>query len=233
MVARAPRRHAGVAVVVSFGAARERKGHIAEVQAPQPLLPAAAESRLTSRQREILGALESLALQDGFADLTMAQLAARLNCSLRTLYGVAPRKDDLLMIVIDRRLHRIGRSAMAAIEPGMNPLVALRAYLSAVTVAVAPTTETFARELSAIPGATRLVGQHGNYVISITKELLDQAQQQGLIKEVDTTAMALVLGGLGSFFSRQAVIPVIEGTPKEAADGIMEVIVDGLVRSDS
>ena len=99
---------------------------IARVPAPQPLLAPEVERALSDRQREILDALEALAMQDGFAELTMAQLAARVNCSLRTLYALAPRKDALLLMVIDRRLHRIGRAAMAAIEPEMDALTALR-----------------------------------------------------------------------------------------------------------
>ena len=70
------------------------------MSAPAPLLPAAAERALSDRQREILDALEALAVHEGFARLTMAQLAARVNCSLRTLYGLAPRKDALLLMVI-------------------------------------------------------------------------------------------------------------------------------------
>ncbi len=213
--------------------AEARRRSFAAVPAPLPLLPAEAEGALSERQREILDELEALAVQDGFADLTMAQLAARLSCSLRTLYGVAPGKEDLLMIVIDRRLHRIGRAAMAAIEPAMNPLVALRAYLQAVTVAVAPTTETLARQLSALPPALHLVGAHGRYVVSVTHALLEEARAAGLIRPVDTTALALVLGGLGSLFSRQETIALIGGTPKQAADEIMEVILDGLVNGDS
>ena len=145
-----------------------------------------------------------------------------MTCSLRTLYGLAPSKDELLLTVMDRRLHRIGRAAAAAIEPEMDPLTALRSYLRATNVAVGPTTESFARELAAVPGATRLVNDHGNYIIAVTEKLLDRAVQEGLIESVDTGALSLILGGLGSYFSRPQVIPRIEASPKATADAIME-----------
>ncbi len=167
-------------------------------------------------------------MEGGFAELTMAQLAARVNCSLRTLYGLAPSKDELLLMVMDRRLHRIGRAAAAAIEPDMDPLTALRSYLRATNVAVGPTTETFARELAAVPGATRLVNDHGNYIIAVTEKLLDRAVEKKLIEPVDTSALSLILGGLGSYFSRPQVIPMIDASPKDTADGIMEIILRGL-----
>ena len=169
-------------------------------------------------------------MQDGFAELTMAQLAARVNCSLRTLYALAPRKDTLLLMVIDRRLHRIGRAAMAAIEPGMDALTALRAYLEAATVAVAPTTEAFARKLATVPGAARLTNAHANYVTAVAERLLERAVSERQIEPVDTSALALVLGGLGVFFSRPQILPLLAASPKATADAILAIVLRGLAR---
>lgn len=203
------------------------------LRAPRRLLPAEAERALTARQREILDALEGLVVQDGFTELTMARLAARVNCSLRTLYGLAPRKDALLLTVVDRRMHRIGRAAMAAIEPHMDALTAVRAYLMAATTAVGATTETFARRFAAVPGAGRLIREHGDYVVAVTRRLLDRAVDEGAIAPLDTGALALALGMLGAFFSRPDVIPRIAASPKETSDAIMELILGGLERRGS
>jgi len=198
--------------------------------APRPLLAAEVERALSERQREILDALEALAVQDGFAELTMAQLAARVNCSLRTLYALAPRKDALLLMVIDRRLHRIGRAAMAAIEPEMDALTALRAYLEAATTAVAPTTEAFARKLATVPGAAQLTNAHANYVTAVAERLLERAVAERQIEPVDTSALALVLGGLGAFFSRPQILPALAESPKATADAILAIVLRGLAR---
>jgi AcrR family transcriptional regulator len=203
---------------------------LARLRAPRPLLAPEVERSLSGRQREILDALEALAMQDGFAELTMAQLAARVNCSLRTLYALAPRKDALLLMVIDRRLHRIGRAAMAAIEPDMDPLTALRAYLEAATVAVAPTTEAFARKLATVPGAEELTNAHANYVTAVTERLLDRAVAEHRIEPVDTGALALVLGGMGAFFSRPRVLPRLQASPKGTTDAIVAIVLRGLAR---
>jgi AcrR family transcriptional regulator len=201
------------------------------VKAPRPLLPAAAERKLTPRQREILDELEALALEEGFAEQTMAELAARIGCSLRTLYGLAPSKDELLLAVVDRRLRRIGRAAASAIEPDMDPLTALRAYLEATNHAVGPNTEAFAREFASVPGGARLVNDHANYIIAVTERLLERAVDEGQVAPLDTGALALVLGGLGSFFSRPQVRRLTRGSPKQTADEIIQVILRGLGRS--
>jgi AcrR family transcriptional regulator len=214
------------------GDAAAARDALGKLRAPRPLLPADAERALTPRQREVLDTLEKLAVDDGFAELTMAELAARANCSLRTLYDIAPRKEALLLMVVDRRLHRIGRAAMAAIEPGMDALTALRAYLEAATTAVGPTTEAFAQRLASVAGGDRLVRGHGHYVVQVTQRLLERAVAEGRIDPVDTGALALVLGGLGGFFSRPELIPRLQGTPKQTADAIMEIVLRGLERPD-
>jgi len=161
-----------------------------EVRRPRPVLGRERERRLTERQRELLDELEQL-FEGGFADLTMAELAARLNCSMRTLYALAPSRDELVLIVVDRNLWRVGRAAQNAIEPDMAPLDALRAYLEAATVAVSRWTEAFARDLAALPAAR-------------------------------------VMAGLGRLFTRPEVIPTLRSSPKDAADGVLALLLRGL-----
>jgi AcrR family transcriptional regulator len=186
-------------------------------------------ARLTDRQRELLRELGRL-FADGFAGLTMAEIAGRLGCSLRTLYGLAPSRDELVLTVVDTHLWRIGREAMAAIEPDMAPLDAIRAYLSAATVAVSATTEAYARDLGAMPAAQRRNGDHADYVVAVTRTLLDLAVERGDIAEVDTAAVARVLANLGQDFIRPEVLPTLAGSPKEAADQVVDIVLRGLPR---
>ena len=165
---------------------------------------------------------------ESLADVTMAEIASRMNCSLRTLYGIAPSRDELVLAIVDRRLHRIGREAIAALDRSGSALERLRAYLQAANQAVHPTNAAFSRDFENDPAATRVVGAHASYVVSITQALLDEAVSEGTIAPIDTTALARILGGLGSEFSRADVEGTIQGSPKEAADAIAEIIFAGL-----
>jgi len=207
---------------------RVTRPRVRGVPAPRPLLPASIEKGLTPRQRQVLDALEELIASEGLADATMAQIAARLNCSLRTLYGISPSKDELVLVVADRRLHRIGREAMAALDPEAPPLEALRAYLRAAHVAVGPSAESFGRELTAVPGARKQIDRHGEYVTGVVKSLLDRAVKEGAIAPVDTAAVALVLGGLGREFARLEISPRIAKSSDETADVLAEILIRGL-----
>ena len=200
------------------------------VQAPRPLLPPDTERRLTTRQRELLDALEKLFSAEGFADLTMAQIAAQVNCSLRTLYGISSSKDELVLAVVDRRLRRIGRAALERLRASASPLEALRAYLRAVNEALQPATVAYARELVSIPGATRLVAAHESYVIAVTRSLLDRAVAEGGIPPVDTAAVAHVLGALGREFASPEAADVVRASPEATANAVAEIILRGLER---
>ncbi len=201
------------------------------VRAPKPLLPPEAERQLSARQLELLDELEEKLLHEGLADLTMAEIAARLGCSLRTFYGIAPSKDELLLTVVDRRLRRIGRAAIEALDASMPPLDALRAYLQAANEAVQPEAAVLSADLAKVAGAGRLFDAHEAYLIAVTQSLLDRAVVEGQIAPVDTASVAHVLGGLGREFARPGVAEVAEASPKETADAVTELILQGLLAS--
>jgi AcrR family transcriptional regulator len=216
---------------VSSAATQPARLRFPGVRPPKPLLPPDAERRLTERQRQVLDSLEELVVGGGLADCTMAEIAGRVNCSLRTLYEISPSKDELVLAVVDRRLHRIGRAAIASLDASLTPLEALRVYLEAVNEAVQPSTESFSRDFADLPGAKRLLDAHEGYVVAVTQSLLERAASERQIQPVDTAAMAHLLGGLGREFARPDVIPLIDETPKRTADALTEIILRGLVSS--
>ncbi len=187
------------------------------------------ERRLTARQRELLDHLEELVTRKGVGERTMAGIASEVNCSLRTLYGIAPSKDELVLAIVDRRLCRIGRGAIGSIDASVSPLEALRAYLEVANQAVQPEAIAFAEELAALPGAKRLLDAHEGYVIAVTQSLLDRAVSQGEIDAVDSASVAHVLGGLGREFARPEVAEA--ASAKATADAMTGIILRGLKRS--
>lgn len=199
------------------------------VRAPKPLLPPEVERQLSARQLEVLEELEQILLRDGLADFTMAEIAALVGCSLRTLYGIAPSKDELLLTIVDRRLHRIGRAAIEGLDVSMTPIDALREYLQAANEAVQPETVAMSADLAQVAGAQRLVSTHEAYLIAVTKSLLDRAIAEAQIAPVDTAAVAHVLGRLGGEFARPDVAEIALLSPKETADAISELILQGLL----
>ena len=197
-------------------------------RAPKRKLSHEAEQALTPRQLEILDALEDYVSSEEISGLTMAELAAKLGCSLRTLYGIAPSKDELVLIVLDRRLHRIGKDAMQALDSEGSPLTRLRAYLRATNLAVQPTTAAFARDFAAAPGAPALNEAHTDYIVAITRNLIDEAIDAGEIERVHAPAVAHVLGRLGNDFAGIKRRGTLDGSVATTANSIAEILIRGL-----
>ena len=159
----------------------------------------------------------------------MAEIAAQVGASLRTLYGIAPSKDELLLTIVDRRLHRIGRAAIQALDASMPPLDALRVYLRAANQAVQPESVSLSADLAKVAGAGRMFDSHEAYLTAVTQNLLDRAVADGQIAQVDTAAVAHILAGLGREFARGEVAEIAHASPKETADAISELIFQGLL----
>ena len=200
------------------------------VSAPAPVLSRERADALTVRQREILDELGRI-FDKGFVDVTMAELASQLNCSLRTLYGLAEGRNELVLMVVDRNLRNVGRAARDAIDDEMTAIDATRAYLGAATVAVQNTTEEFARDMATLQAGLRLNASHSDYLVDVTRSLLDLAVEQGEIDDVDTAAVARMIAGLGRDFARAEVIPMLRESPKKAADDMVDVVLAGLRRT--
>lgn len=201
---------------------------IRAVPAPRPVMSRERVEALTARQRELLDELAVLFDECGFASLTMATIAQRLSCSLRTLYELAPSRDELVLTVVDRKLRRIGRSARDAITDDMTALDAVQAYLRAAFVAVVGTTEVFARDTSALPATRRLNEGHNDYLVAVTRTLLDLAVERREIGPVDTVAVARVLAGTAHDLAGPEVLPTLRDTPAEAATAVAELLLVGL-----
>jgi AcrR family transcriptional regulator len=206
-----------------------RRSRFPNVRAPKRRLSPRTERSLTARQLEILDTLDESVLVDGFADLTMAEIAKRMTCSLRTLYGIAPSKDELVLAVADRHLQRVGREAMEALELEASALTRLRAYLRATNLALQPSTVVFSMDFNKLPEARELADAHADYIRSITQALLDEAVDDKEIEAIDTAALALVLGRLGRDFGRPDSEKILQRSARETADAIAEIVLDGLL----
>jgi hypothetical protein len=73
---------------------------------------------------------------------------------------------------------------------------------------------------------------HDQYLFDITKTLLDLAVERGDVAPVDTEAIAHVLAGLGSEFTRPEVYATLRSSPKDAADTVVGVVLRGLGAPD-
>ena len=125
------------------------------------------------------------------AGSTIAAIAARLECSRRTLYELAPSKDHLFLVVLDRFMHRIGREAVAAIDPTATPAAQLRQYVTA-NVRYAFRASAY-DDLSDVAGARRLLDRHLRFASTVIERLVVNGIDRGAFRETEPSVVAAVL----------------------------------------
>ncbi|MDC3323146.1 TetR/AcrR family transcriptional regulator [Gammaproteobacteria bacterium] len=197
------------------------------LESPRPLLSKSKESLLSARQKEAILGLEEL-IEAGYPQLTMSQIANRLKVSLRTLYKIAPKKEDLLLIAVDRLLFKIGAEAQQAINTGDGPLEKLKIFLHKTNEATKNDTLAFTEDFDKIQGARALIDSHENYVVNLTKKMLDEAIEAGEINKIDTSWMSLVLSGLTRETNRKYLKKASKAETADSAKEMMEIIFKGL-----
>jgi hypothetical protein len=89
-------------------------------------------------------------------------------------------------------------------------------------------TEPFARDLATMPAAQRLGDFHADYLVAVTRCLLDLAVERDDIVPVDTGAAARVMAGLGRELSRPEAMSTLRSSPKQAADALLAIMLRGM-----
>ncbi len=182
---------------------------------------------LTSRHHEIINLLEKM-LEKGIPDLTMSELASKLKISLRTLYEIAPSKDQLITMTIDNILRRLGKDALDEISTLQSPFKKLQKYLSKVNQAVGPKFDKFMKDLSNVSGSSAMADYHEDFITGYIEKLLNDALKAKEIRKIDTRAFAILLGGIGREFSKEKNRISIDVSPEQSANSITRVILDGI-----
>ena len=152
----------------------------------------------TRRRTELFDALVALLLAEGFAHLTLDDIAARLRCSKSTLYTLAASKEQLVQAAT---VHFF-RSATGFVEARVAATAGARdriaAYLSAVGEALDPATEQFMADLDGFAPARAVYEQNTGIAARRVQELIAEGVAAGDFRDVhaafaaDLVAAAMV-----------------------------------------
>ena len=179
------------------------------------------------RHVEVMDELERM-LDQGESFSTMSELAKTLKISLRTLYEIAPSKEELIVTTVDRVLKKHGKIAMDAIKDHPSPIKKLESFLVVANQAVGPRFEKFTSSLSNLSASKSMVDYHEQFITSFIKSLLDEAKSKNEIKDIDTQATAILLGGLGRYFQTKKLLKDLKQTPEKTSNFLTEIIISGI-----
>lgn len=199
------------------------------VGSPRPLLSQTSEGRLGSRHREVLDQLEQLFLSQGFASFTVRELAAGVGCSRRTLYELAPSKDELVLVVLDRFLHRIGRAALAEIDPSDATIDQIRLYVAG-GFELQRLATVFAEDLADDPAARRLLDRHFRYVMTVVERLVTAGIEKGELRDVTPSVVAGAIAGSSLYLTQPEITADIGLDKSRVSEEMLDYLLASLPR---
>jgi len=130
---------------------------------------------ISGRTAALRDGLTDILLAEGFLDLQMSDLAARLNCSKSTLYAIAPSKEQLLVTVVRRFFQRATERVEKAVDPSAPAIDRIGAYLNAVATELAPASPQFFADLERFAPAGEIYRQNTRIAASRVQDLVMEA----------------------------------------------------------
>ena len=182
----------------------------------------------TKKHHDTIEDLEKL-LEKGVPNLTMSEIASRLKISLRTLYEIAPSKDQLILMTMDKILIKLGKFALDSVSEIQSPIEKLEQYLFIVNQAVGPKFNTFLKDIEKINGSQKMADYHESFISNYTQKLLNDAislQEAGAF----SILMECVPAKIASVINEKLDVPTISygSGPSLDAQGLVGADILGL-----
>ncbi len=162
----------------------------ASIAFPEPEPLTGDSRRLSPRQEEVLDVVERVFVREGINAVRIGELAAEASCSRSTLYELAPSKEALLLLVLDRMMRRIMRRGAEAIDEAADPLGRVRAMLTSGALDFAALGPQFLEAVRQYPPARLLFDRRIAEGRDALEWLIEDAVAAGQFRAVDAAVIA-------------------------------------------
>jgi AcrR family transcriptional regulator len=155
----------------------EGKGHEeAAVMARVPESP---------RLRRLLKDLEALMMTEGFLHLSTDDIARRLRCSKATLYRLAPSREELFELVVERWLARVRDTGWQELAEEKTWPAKLVGFLTQpIRLRTREASHKFVHDMRDFPGGYRIWLAHQHQRMATLEAIIDHGAKAGAFQEV-------------------------------------------------
>lgn len=159
----------------------------------------------TRRREALFDDLLALLLTEGFAQLGVADLAARLRCSKSTLYTLAGSKEQLVIMTVTHFFRIATEQVEATVAEVDTAPARVITYLVAVGDALAPASAAFMADLHAFAPTRELYERNTAAAARRVQEIITDGVAVGAFRDVDAAFAADLAASMMSRIQRREV----------------------------
>jgi AcrR family transcriptional regulator len=185
-------------------------------------------TRATPRRDQLFGGLVRLLLAEGFAHLTLDEIAARLHCSKRTLYALAGSKEQLVRAAVVHFFRAATERVEAALSTADDPADRVGTYLRAVAEQLAPASERFFDDVAAFPPADEVYQRNTRIAAGRVRDLVAEGVAAGAFRDVHAAFVADVVTQVMVRIQQRRVEASTGLTDARAYANLAELLLHGL-----
>ncbi|MCF7550608.1 TetR/AcrR family transcriptional regulator [Pseudonocardia sp. WMMC193] len=179
-----------------------------------------------ARRAELEDGVLALILEEGFAHLTLDDVAARLRCSKRTLYGLAASREQLVRAAVVRFF----REATARVEAAVTDEAPIRSYLEAVAAVLAAAGPAFFDDVASFRPAAEVYERNTRAAARRIGELIEQGVAAGSFRSVHAGFVADLVAAQMVRIQQREVAAATGLSDSEAYAELAALVTAGLVR---
>lgn len=152
--------------------------------------PSGKKGAETARMTERLDQIEAIFLEQGFRSITVDELAARLRCSKRSLYELAPSKMQLARRIVARELDRVRHEGLRSLLEHDDPGKRLTAFIRPGFMQAAIASPDYVRDVAETPQLAAMVEAHQRERMDILCDLVEDGIRRGRFRKVHPRLVA-------------------------------------------
>lgn len=178
---------------------------------------------------EFLDELTNLFLREGIAGLTVGDIAARLRCSRRRLYGIAPTKEAIFSVMVDRYFRARLDEGEALLRGEQDLTVALAAYLDVGVRSSSRVSAQFVKDVENSDATRASFDAYQQARADGLSQLIDQGVRREIFVTCHGAVVAELMLGASMLLRRPAFLVRANVTIEEAFREFYRLILGGIL----
>ncbi|WP_305092346.1 TetR/AcrR family transcriptional regulator [Prescottella sp. R16] len=184
--------------------------------------------KTTARRTALFDALVALILDEGFAHLTLDELAARLRCSKSTLYRLADSKEQLVRAATVHFFRGATDRVEARLAGAEGARMRIRTYLEAVGEQLRPASAQFMEDLAADSAVREVYERNTRFAARRVRELITEGVAAGELRDAHAAFVGDVAAAVMVRIQQRQVAASTGLGDAEAYQELAALLTDGL-----